>query len=181
MFEPADLTVADLPSVSLERRCELPSCQGIYFVTASDGAVLYIGKSNNIFARWRGHHRLADLSSWEHVSISWLQFSGDAALLSEIERACIEYFSPLLNGSLRRGVSRHLSRIVPDDEFVERLVRMPGWVYNLMAARATAQQRTTKYQIAHELEWLARRIKEEGIKDNEPGPRRRTALEGARS
>lgn len=58
-----------------------------------------------------------------------------------------------------------------DDEIVERLVPMPGWVYNLMTARATAQKRTTKYQIAFELERLARKIKDQGIKDEDLGPK----------
>lgn len=56
-----------------------------------------------------------------------------------------------------------------DDEMVERLIPIPGWVYNLMTARGLAQRRTTKYQIAFELERLAQRIRDEGVKDNEPG------------
>lgn len=67
-----------------------------------------------------------------------------------------------------------------DDETIERLIPLPGWVYNLMTARGQAQKRTTKYQIAFEIERLAQRIKEEGIKDNELGPKRRAALEAAR-
>ena len=57
-----------------------------------------------------------------------------------------------------------------DDEIVERLIPIPGWVYKMMIARAKAQKRTTKYQIAFELERLAQRMKDEGTKDNEPGP-----------
>ena len=67
-----------------------------------------------------------------------------------------------------------------DDEVIERLVPMPGWVYNLMASRAAAQKRTTKYQISFELERLARKMKDQGIKDDEAGPGRRTAGEGDR-
>lgn len=71
-------------------------------------------------------------------------------------------------------------QVVPDDAVVERLVPIPGWVYNLMSSRGKAQQRTTKYQIAFELERLAKRIKEQGVKDDELGQKQRTALEGAR-
>mgnify|MGYP001615275198 CR=1 FL=1 len=63
-----------------------------------------------------------------------------------------------------------------DDEIIERLVPMPGWVYNLMTARAPAQGRTTKYQISTELRLLAQRMREQGIKDDEPG---KTGLVGA--
>lgn len=56
-----------------------------------------------------------------------------------------------------------------DDETVERLVPIPGWVYNLMTERAIAEKRTTKYQIAHELEQLARNLKSK--KDDGSGQR----------
>lgn len=57
-----------------------------------------------------------------------------------------------------------------DDEVVERLIPIPGWVYKKMIARAKAQQRTTKYQIAHELERLARKMNDAGTGDDEVGP-----------
>ena len=56
-----------------------------------------------------------------------------------------------------------------DDETVDRLVPIPGWVYKMMARRAAAQQRTTRYQVAFELERVARKIRDEGIEDHEPG------------
>lgn len=58
-----------------------------------------------------------------------------------------------------------------DDEVVERLVPIPGWVYNLMTARAAAQKRTTKYQISFELERLAEKMRSEGTGDKELGNR----------
>jgi hypothetical protein len=63
-----------------------------------------------------------------------------------------------------------------DDEIVERLVPMPGWVYKKMIARAKAQQRTTKYQIGHELERIAKKMNDAGTGDSEAGPK---ALVGA--
>jgi hypothetical protein len=59
-----------------------------------------------------------------------------------------------------------------DDEVVERLIPMKGWVYNLMTERGAAQQRTTKYQVSAELEQLAKKIRDKGIKDDEPGVRK---------
>jgi hypothetical protein len=66
-----------------------------------------------------------------------------------------------------------------DDETVDRLVPIPGWVYKLMARRAAAQQRTTRYQIAFELERLARKIRDEGVKDDELGNWEPELLEAA--
>lgn len=57
-----------------------------------------------------------------------------------------------------------------DDEIVERLIPIPGWVYKKMIARAKAQQRSTKYQIAFELERVARKMNDAGTEDNEMGP-----------
>jgi len=67
-----------------------------------------------------------------------------------------------------------------DDEVVERLIPIPGWVYKKMIARAKAQQRTTKYQIAFELERLARKMEDAGTGDAEMGPKGRTAVAGTR-
>lgn len=58
-----------------------------------------------------------------------------------------------------------------DDEIVERLVPMPGWVYKKFIARAKAQQRTTKYQIGHELERIAKKMNDAGTGDSEVGPK----------
>ena len=64
---------------------------------------------------------------------------------------------------------RKVVDLVPDDETIERLVPIKGWVYNLMVARGEAQKRHAKYQISYELERLAQRMKEQGVKDDEPG------------
>lgn len=58
-----------------------------------------------------------------------------------------------------------------DDEIVERLVPMSGWVYKKMIARAKAQQRTTKYQISFELERIAKKMNDAGTGDTEMGPK----------
>jgi hypothetical protein len=44
---------------------------------------------------------------------------------------------------------------VQADQHVERLISMPGWVYNLFIERATRERRPVKYQIELELERLA--------------------------
>lgn len=149
MFDPTQLELTALPSVAFEARRDLPSCQGIYFAILPDGTVLYIGKAKNIFARWRQHHRADKLSRWPGVSLSWLQFDGSSALLDELERACIECFSPVLNGE--RPIGR-----VADDENVRCVIRMPGWVFNIIAEHAEADRRSVPNQIIVLLEEIAR-------------------------
>jgi hypothetical protein len=58
--------------------------------------VQYIGRSNNIQYRWLQHHRKLQLEQIGGVKIAWIELS-DENLLSEIEKALIEWFDPPLN------------------------------------------------------------------------------------
>jgi hypothetical protein len=99
MFDPKLLCLRDLPSITLDRRKELPQCQGVYFAITPESAVLYIGKARNIFKRWMQHHRLIDLKQTEGVLLAWLEIEGDTVTLDAVEAVCIEYFRPKLNGT----------------------------------------------------------------------------------
>lgn len=135
MFDPSSVTPAALPSVPLDSRRDLPACQGIYFVLSSGGNVLYIGMAKNILSRWRGHPRLTELKQQPGVTISWLHFDGDKGLLYEIERACIEYFNPVLNWSpVECGL--HV-----------RTVGFPPDLYARIVEIATREDRDTTAQI----------------------------------
>jgi hypothetical protein len=59
----------------------------------------------------------------------------------------------------------------PDEAQLERLIPIKGWVYNLFIDLGLEQGRETKYQLAHELEQLARKYrKDREKKEIEPGP-----------
>lgn len=45
---------------------------------------------------------------------------------------------------------------VPEDQPVERIVSLPGWLYNLLVDRAERERRGVKYQIEVDFERLAR-------------------------
>ncbi|MGQ9864800.1 MAG: GIY-YIG nuclease family protein [Pseudanabaenaceae cyanobacterium] len=45
-----------LPSCTVRTLNRLPSAPGIYYLTAG-WRILYVGKSRNLKARWRNHHR----------------------------------------------------------------------------------------------------------------------------
>jgi hypothetical protein len=85
-----------LPSVPLDLRNSLPACAGIYFAIFRS-QVLYIGRSRNIKARWRNHHRIADLSAVSGVLLAWLPFDVSKGELHLIERAFIDAYLPVLN------------------------------------------------------------------------------------
>lgn len=99
MLKPSDIQVSELPHVHFENRIELPKSMGIYFVLDKYKNPLYIGKSTNIWQRWKIHHKLETLKSIENLTISWLEVS-EAVLLNSTEAALIQWFQPPLNTRL---------------------------------------------------------------------------------
>jgi excinuclease UvrABC nuclease subunit len=76
--------------------------------------ILYIGKANSLRDRWWKHHRLSQFEAYGHeygfrnVKIAYKTYSYEFRdlskecinmLLLRMERECIEYFSPILNGT----------------------------------------------------------------------------------
>lgn len=103
-----------LPSLPLATRAELPNCPAIYFVLNGD-AVVYIGRTNNLYQRWVAHHRWHQLKLMTgDIRIAWLECS-DASLLSEIETALIEHFKPSFNQTKVEGEQRFLHVKIDDD------------------------------------------------------------------
>ena len=100
-----------LPSLPLVTRGELPNCPAIYFVLNGD-AVLYIGRTNNLYQRWIAHHRWHQLKAMSgDIRIAWLQ-CGDAKRLSDIETALIKHFQPSLNQTKVEGESISIKTMV---------------------------------------------------------------------
>lgn len=92
------IEIRRLPSVPVQQRDTLPKMEGIYFVLSGDGVVQYIGRSSNLYLRWRTHHRLNLYTKDPCYTIAWLSVS-NAELLPAIEKACIDYFKPQDNGA----------------------------------------------------------------------------------
>ena len=104
-----------LPSLSVDERRELPDMAAIYFVLAGD-TVLYVGQSTSLRQRWVAHHRLTQLNAYGNCRIAWMHV-GDTNLLDDLERACIEHFSPILNNKrIPEGVRHALSEDAEYDE-----------------------------------------------------------------
>lgn len=97
------VNIAELPSVPLAMRDTLPSCPAIYFALSPSGDVLYIGRANSLFHRWRSHHRTSQLGG---ASLAWLSVT-DAQSLPALEREFVNYFHPPLNNSPRPVVGNH--------------------------------------------------------------------------
>lgn len=96
------INVADLPSVSLLEKNKLPNCAAIYFVADSNGQIIYIGRTVNLLARWKDHHRFNQLKRFNRknpLSISWLSSSNELTTLSKLENEFINLYKPPLNWS----------------------------------------------------------------------------------
>jgi len=60
---------------------------------------------------------------------------------------------------------------VADNATVERVIPIPGWVYNLMIELAAEQHRDVKSHVVFELEQVARKLRREREKsERSPGP-----------
>ncbi|AFZ21261.1 GIY-YIG nuclease family protein [Allocoleopsis franciscana] len=96
------LNLSKLPSVYLLEKDKLPNDAAIYFVSDSQGQVLYVGRTVNLVKRWREHHRfnqLKRLNRKTRISISWLTCSNDINTLSNLENEFINSYKPPLNWS----------------------------------------------------------------------------------
>jgi predicted GIY-YIG superfamily endonuclease len=94
------IKIADLPSVHLLDKNRLPNCAAIYFVTDSNGQIIYIGRTVNLVSRWKDHHRFNQLKRFNRknlLSISWLNCSNDLSTLSKLENEFINLYKPPLN------------------------------------------------------------------------------------
>jgi hypothetical protein len=88
--------------VALSHRQTLPALAACYFVVGHDGAVLYIGRTGNLQKRFLAHHRQWDFEQEPPpVRIAWLLMT-DHALLAQIERLCIDFWTPKYNHGMAR-------------------------------------------------------------------------------
>ncbi|MHC5778138.1 GIY-YIG nuclease family protein [Nostoc sp.] len=95
-----NIKLSELQSIYLLEKEKLPNCPAIYFVSDSKGQILYIGRTVNLFERWRQHHRFQQLKRFNRknpVSISWITCSNDLNTLSKLENELIKLHKPPLN------------------------------------------------------------------------------------
>lgn len=88
------IDLKDLPKVSLSNRGNLPAISAVYFCFTRT-KVLYVGQSQDIRHRWRGHHKLEELLLIEGVFIGWLDCAPSE--LAHKEQKYILRLKPLLN------------------------------------------------------------------------------------
>ncbi|BAY33138.1 hypothetical protein NIES2107_50330 [Nostoc carneum NIES-2107] len=115
-----NINLSELPSVYLLDKDKLPNCAAIYFVSDSKGQILYIGRTINLAARWREHHRFKQLKRFNRkdpINISWVNCSNQINALTTIENELINLHKPPLNWS---KVVAPIRRITPAETALQQ-------------------------------------------------------------
>ncbi|OUL24082.1 excinuclease ABC subunit C [Nostoc sp. T09] len=115
-----NINLSELPSVYLLDKDQLPNCAAIYFVSDSKCQILYIGRTINLVARWREHHRFKQLKRFnrkDRISISWINCSNQINALPTIENELINLYKPPLNWS---KVVAPIRRITPAETALQQ-------------------------------------------------------------
>lgn len=87
--------VLNLLSLPFAMKGQIPTTSGVYFVLGKDGAMLYVGQSENLRDRFTGHNRVSDFVKAGAQCIHWLEC--ETADLLRIEGDCIFALLPTLN------------------------------------------------------------------------------------
>ena len=86
----------------------IPDEQGIYFFIDSNGIIVYIGESENIKNRLKGHNILSEYRD-DIISISWLALPrGHEIERYILEKAYILYYKPRLNKEIRYNTTERI-------------------------------------------------------------------------
>ncbi len=160
--------------VEYGKRSLLPAIAGVYCVLTSGDAALYVGESENIYQRWRGHHLKHLLRAGASLRIAWRETFSEAGRL-KMEALLVRKHQPRLNVNLlprpAKVMSAPLSRSAAVDsslavmtvrEVAEKLDANPGtvrmWCINKTFSNAV-QEETLRGPV-----WL---IPESDLKDFE--------------
>jgi excinuclease UvrABC nuclease subunit len=99
MHEALPLFPELLPSVPFEERRRLPHDSGVYFALTSDGDVLYIGATQDLYHRWvYRHNKTEQLDTLGCCTIAF--YVCDMLFLADAEDAMISQFQPPLNSKM---------------------------------------------------------------------------------
>jgi hypothetical protein len=97
-LNPLAIDIQDLPTVMFGERSRLPRMSAVYFALGVSDTVLYIGKTQDLWKRWRFHHRLQQLMDMGCLRIAWYGAKRDILLTLEIP--LIDAYKPPLNKRL---------------------------------------------------------------------------------
>jgi GIY-YIG catalytic domain len=140
MIDITSIVPTALPSVVFTARQTLPCCSCVYFALSAEGAVLYVGQSQNLRERWYSHHRTEELRMLGCVSIAWYVAPVEDG--PDLENALIQHYQPALNG--------WKDRPVPRPSFPIKAWRETAYLLNLLVAYSGESRGALIHRLAQE-------------------------------
>jgi excinuclease UvrABC nuclease subunit len=99
-----DITLSLLPSRSYSQKRKLPMISAVYIIIC-EYDIVYIGKSLNLFMRFRAHDKVHNLLElYGDFEIAWIECEADR--LVELEKRLVSHFKPPLNQHLKNSIDR---------------------------------------------------------------------------
>jgi hypothetical protein len=136
------LEISELPFVEFSNLKNLPSCPAIYFAFDSENILHYVGKAENLQARWKNHHRKFQLEQIDKkypIRIFWLVWNEDD--LTTAEKYFIEHYKPLLNTT-----KVETSPIIPSEVILKQLLKkIARKIFAIGIVKGTKTKLTTIY------------------------------------
>ena len=124
---PDSFQLDKLPFVEFLKKDQLPETAGIYFAVDNDYKVWYIGKAQNLRARWLGHHRydqLKKINKKNNIKLLWYCCDKHEINLTQLENYFIDKYHPALNQTKLEA-----KRITPSEvELRNTLVKIGKYV-----------------------------------------------------
>lgn len=97
MINPETLKILCLPWMPMNEKSAFPRRRGIYFAVDENNVIQYIGKAENIKARWQNHEKCRELKKLGTIKVFYLFISDDKLSLIDIEEKFISYYKPPFN------------------------------------------------------------------------------------
>lgn len=125
---PDSFQLDKLPCVEFLKKDQLPETAGIYFAVDKDQKIWYVGKAQNLRARWLGHHRydqLKKINKKNNIKLLWYCCENNENTLTQLENYFIDKYHPVLNQTKLEA-----KRITPAEiELRNTLVKIGKYVF----------------------------------------------------
>jgi excinuclease UvrABC nuclease subunit len=144
MSDQYTIDILKLPFVLFTERTKLPLTGGIYFVIRPNPEQLcYIGKAQNLRARWSNHHRAGQMIATSRIHWMYCRDEQDRTIL---EGRLIAFYNPPWNGRM------------PDPSLPELAMQISHMQLEINALKADARQHQTQWLYMCERETHFQRI-----------------------
>lgn len=117
-----EISLSLLPSLYYSQKAELPQRPAVYLIIC-DYDVVYVGKTQNLFIRFRAHDKVQRLLElYADLEIAWIECT--PSRLIEIEAKLIKHFQPIINIQLKKEINKTISLDDQNKEELEKAIAL---------------------------------------------------------